>query len=226
MSGVKRPSGTDEKARRSYDSSRRQARARATRRSILDAAARLFVDAGYGATTLQQIADEAGVAVQTIYATLGSKKAILEEVLDVSIAGDDAPVAVNDRDWMHDVFHHPDPHERLRAYAAAVTAIHQRAGSVFTVIRSAAAADPELAPLAATTEHRRRVGATNIIDALASITPLHPGLSVAEAIDVLWTLNSPEIHRHLVVDSGWAPDRFRTWLADTLIAALLPPPTP
>ena len=212
--------------KRNYTSTRRQEQARSTRRAVLAAAGRLFVDAGYGATTLQQVADDAGVAVQTIYATFGNKKSVLEELLGVSIAGDDAPVAVNDRGWMHDVFTNPDPSIRLSSYAAAVTAIHERAGDIFTVVRSAAAADPDLAPLAAATEQRRRSGATRIIEALDEIDALRPDLTVAEAVDVLWTLNSPEVHQLLVRESGWAPDRFRAWLARMFTAALLPATRP
>ena len=83
--------------------------ARQTRRSVLAAAGRLFTDAGYGATTLQQVADEPGVAVQTVYSTFGNKPALLQELLDTSIACDDTPGTVNDRNWMHHVFHPPTP---------------------------------------------------------------------------------------------------------------------
>ena len=207
--------------KRNYDSSGRREQARQTRRSIVEAAGRLFTSGGYGATTLQQIADEAGVAVQTLYATFGNKAALLEELLDTFIAGDDTPVAVNDRDWMHDVFHHPDPVARINAYAAAVTGIHERAGDIFNVVRAAAAADLTLAPLAASTEQRRRIGATSVIDGLHAIGALRDDLTVVEAVDVLWTLSSPEIHQRLVRDSDWTPKRFQTWLAATMRTALL-----
>jgi AcrR family transcriptional regulator len=212
--------------KRNYDSSRRQEQARRTRRSILVAAGRLFTSGGYGATTLQQVADEAGVAVQTVYAAFGNKAALLEELLDTSIAGDDTPVAVNDRDWMHDVFHHPDPTARVDAYAAAVTGIHERAGDIFSVVRAAATTDPTLASLADTTEQRRRNGATNVIDGLDTIGALRGDLTVAEAVDILWTLNSPEIHQRLVRDSGWTPERFQDWLAAAIRTALLAPTPP
>ena len=211
MGGVKRP----------YNSARRDEQARQTRRAILAAAGRLFVQRGYGSTTLQEIADEAGVAVQTVYASFGKKTTVLEQLLDVSIAGDDAAVAVNDREWMQDVFTHPDPRARLQAYAAAVTAIHERAGDIFIVVRSAAAADSGLVALAVATEQRRRSGATSIVEALDAIGALRAELSVEEAVDVLWTLNSPDVHRLLVRESGWPPERFQAWLASMFIAALL-----
>ena len=212
--------------KRSYDSTRRQEQARQTRHAVLAAAGRLFTDAGYGATTLQQVADEAGVAVQTVYSTFGNKPALLEELLDTSIAGDDTPVAVNDRDWMHDVFQHPDPARRLDAYAAAVTGIHERAGDMFSVLRAAATTDPALVPLAATTEQRRRAGAASVVNGLETLGALRDDLTVDEAVDVLWTLNSSEIHQRLVRESGWSPDRFRAWLATTFRSALLAAPEP
>ena len=210
--------------KRNYDSTRRREQARQTRRAILDAAGGLFAGIGYGATTLQQVADEAGVAVQTVYAAFGNKPALLEELLDTSIAGDDERVAVNDRDWMRDVFHHPDPTVRLGAYAAAVTGIHERAGDIFSVLHAAAAADPTLAPLAATTEQRRRSGANSVVAGLDAIGALRDDLGVDEAIDVLWTLNSPQVHQRLVRDCGWTVDRFQAWLADTFRTALLATP--
>ena len=108
---------------RSYDASRRLARARQTRRAIIEAAITLFTTQGYGATTLQAIADEAGVAVQTIYATLKNKPTILAEALDVAIAGDDTPVAVNERDWMSEVWTAATGEKRLLAYAEAVVSV-------------------------------------------------------------------------------------------------------
>ncbi len=210
------------KVKRTYTSARRQDQARQTRRSVLAAARKLFVAAGYGATSLQQIADEAGVAVQTIYATFGNKPTILSELLDTAIAGDDQPVAVNDRDWMHDVHHHPDPATRLDAYASAVASIHQRAGDIFHVVRAAADADPGLAPLAATTEERRRSGATGIINGLAEIGGLRDDITIERAVDILWTLNSPDLHQRLVRDCNWSLTDYRAWLAETMTRALLP----
>ncbi len=127
---------------------------------------------------------------------------------------------------MHDVFHHPDPYVRLDAYAAAVTGIHERAGAIFGVLRAAATTDLALAPLAATTEQRRRTGASSVVNALHSIGALRADLTTDEAVDVLWTLNSSEIHQRLVRDSGWTTDRFQAWLATTFRTALLASPQP
>src|SRR6266508_6740329 len=97
---------------------RREQKARATRSAVLGAAKKLFIAEGYGATTIQAIADEADVAVQTVYAVFGNKRSILAELVDVSIAGDDAEIVVNAREWMRPVWEAHTGADRLRAYAA------------------------------------------------------------------------------------------------------------
>jgi AcrR family transcriptional regulator len=209
------------KGTRRYRSPRRDEQARRTRQRVLAAATELFAVDGYGATSLQAIADEAQVAVQTIYGTFGSKRQLLADALDVAIAGDDAPVAVNDRDWMHDVFHHPEPQVRLEAYAAAVRRIHDRAAAMFAVVAAAAASDAAVRPLADQTAERRRAGARSVVEGLASIDALRGDLGPEEAVAVLWTLNSPEVFGLLVRDSGWSGARYETWIAQQMVAALL-----
>jgi TetR/AcrR family transcriptional regulator, regulator of autoinduction and epiphytic fitness len=190
---------------------------------VLDAASRLFTTGGYGATTIQAIADEAGVAVQTVYAVFGNKRTILAELLDVSIAGDDEQIAVNDRQWMHQVWEAPTAAERLRAYAAACRGINDRAGDVFAVVAAAAATSTDIAELAETTERRRRLGTTSVIDSILEVGRLRPGLTRQQAIDVLWLLNSPIVFGHMVRRAGWSSDHYQRWLADTMIRELLAP---
>ena len=84
--------------KRSYSSPKRQAQARETRRTILGAAHELFVAAGYAATTIQAIADEADVAVQTVYAVFGTKRELLRQLIEDTIKGDDEPEAVTGRE--------------------------------------------------------------------------------------------------------------------------------
>jgi AcrR family transcriptional regulator len=202
---------------------RRQERARATRRAILAAARHLFVTDGYGATSLQAIADTAGVAVQTVYAVFRNKRSILAEVLDVAIAGDDQQVVVNAREWMQPVWTAPTPADRLRAYAAAVRRIMDGAGDVFAVVAAAAASDPDLVDLAYTAEQRRRAGAGAVIESVRSIGALRPGLAPEHAVDVLWLLNSPTVFAHLVRQAGWTLDEYQDWLAEAMIRELLDP---
>ena len=202
-------------------SGRRAESARRTRRAIVDAARDLFVADGYGTTPITAIADRAGVAVQTVYAVFGTKRAILAEALDLAIAGDELPVAVNDRDWMRDVFGATSAAERLGAYAAAVRRIMEGAGDVFVVLSAAAAVDPEVAELATSAERRRRTGAASVVDAVRDVGSLRPGLSRAAAVDVLSLLNSPATFQHLVRRSGWSPARYEAWLAGAMRRELL-----
>lgn len=200
---------------------RRAESARRTRRAITEAAARLFVRDGYAVTTIAAIAEEAGVAVQTVYAVFGNKPAIMAEVVDQSIAGDDAPVVVNARDWMRDVWEAPTGEQRLRAYAGAVLRIMQGAADVLNALDRAASADPELRALATMTEDRRRAGAAAVIDSVRSVTPLRAGLRRTEAVDVLWLLNSPMVFQHLTRHANWSAQRYERWLADTMCRELL-----
>lgn len=214
---------------RSYDASRRLARAQQTRRSILDAAIKLFTTNGYGATTLQAIADEASVAVQTIYATLKNKPTILAEALDVAIAGDDEPTAVNERDWMTDVWSAHTGEQRLLAYAAAVGQIMERASDMFTVVTSAALTDTRLTHLETQTQQRRRAGAASVVASVTDVTDLAAGLTPDRATDIVWVLNSPAVHQQLVRAAGWSTHDYVTWLGQALTRELLedaPRPNP
>lgn len=200
---------------------RREARARRTRQSISTAAGKLFVTEGYGATTIQAIADEADVAVQTVYATFGSKRALLEHLLDISLAGDDAEVAVNDREWMQQVFEAPTATERLTAYAAAVRGINDRVADLMLVLEVAAAVDPDLVSLAHTTEDRRRLGAQSVVKSVTSVGTLRDGLTRRQAIDIVWLLNGPATFRQLVRRAGWTAAAYESWLARALTTELL-----
>ena len=199
----------------------RRERSRRTRRAIVRAATDLFVDRGYGATTIAQIADAAGVAAPTVYASYGTKVAILSAALDQAIAGDDEEVVVNARDWMAPVWTAPSAAERLAAYAAACRRMMLGAGDIFAVVTAAASTDAELADLAATTEQRRRLGATAVVDSVLEVGALRDGLDRDDAVDVLWLLNSPVVFTHLVRGAGWSPDRYERWLAGAFERELL-----
>lgn len=188
---------------------------------MLDAAKHLFVAGGYGTTTMQGIADEADVAVATVYAIFGNKRKILAELLDVAIAGDDAPVAVNARERMAPVWEAPTAAERLRAYPGAVRRIMDGAGDVFGVVAAAASTDPDAVELADGAEQRRHAGASSVIDAITSVGSLRSGLSRDRAVDVLWLLSSPAVFTHLVRRAGWTSDQYEAWLAETMVAQLL-----
>jgi AcrR family transcriptional regulator len=213
--------GSSAKTTRPYRSPRRQQQAQQTRHSIIEAAITLFTANGYGATSLQAIADHAQVSVQRLHAIFENKAALLGEALDVVIAGDHLEVPINAREWMQPVWEAPTASERLQAYAAAVRRIHAGAGDMLCVLDAAAATDAALRPLATETERRRRLGAQSVIKSITEVDAPRSGLTTREATDVLWLLNSPQVFHRLVRQAGWNENRYQTWLAQTMIEQLL-----
>ena len=142
--------------KRSYSSAKREAQARETRQSILDAAQDLFVATGYAATTIQSIAERAGVAIQTIYAVFGNKRELLRQLIESAITGDDEPLPITQRAEAHRVAAEPDARRRAELDAAMSRSITERVAPIIRVAREAAASDPELAAMMETVTAARR----------------------------------------------------------------------
>src|SRR5690348_4992527 len=210
-------------ARRYVSPLRRDAAAR-TRQAVLDTARELFIAHGYTATTVEEIASRAGVSKPTVFAAVGSKQAILKQLRDIALAGDDEPVPVAQRPWYQQALAEPDPRRALRLYARNATAIHRRSADVHEVLRAAAAADKDLHDLWRGSEDERRGGAMIVIDALLQKSRLKPGLDRAAAIDIVWILTASDIFLRLVRTRRWSHPQFENWLGDTLGEQLLPPP--
>ena len=208
--------------RRRYDSPRRREQARETRRTILEAARALFVERGYGPTTIGAVAERAGVAPETVYAAFGNKRSLLAEVVDVAIAGDDAPVPILERPWVREMREEPDPRGRLRVLAGNARAMLERSTPILEVLRGAAASDPELGELWRRYKAQRFEGQRVLLGIVTEGTGLRDGLTPEAALDVLFTLGSPETYGLLVGDRGWSPTRFEGWYEDTLARLLLP----
>ncbi len=208
---------------RVYDNSRREAAALATRRAVVDAAHRLFLEKGYGGTSLTDVAEAAGVSVQTLYAQLGSKRALLKEVLDVAIAGDHEPVAIRDRPAIAAIEAEPDGVAKLRLFAHTTTTIAARLEPVDRMIRSAAAVDPDVDEQLEQAERGRLGGMTEFAQHLYDAGVLRPGLTVDEAGQRIWSLHGPLLFRQLHVVLGWSHEQVADYLGDLLVAALLPP---
>src|SRR5215204_5576040 len=132
---------------RKYDSTRRQAQARETRLQIVEAARGFFLERGYAGTTIEAIAENAGVSPETIYATFKNKRKILLFLFEISVGGDDQPVRVIDRPEPQAVLHETDQQRQLTMFAIDITGILNRAAPVFEVMRSAAKTEPEIASL-------------------------------------------------------------------------------
>ena len=212
----------DVKTRRRYESPQRQEQARATRLAILEAARDLFIENGYGATTLQAIADRASVSVATVYAAFGNKRTVLKELVDVSIAGDDEPVAIADRAWVADLAAEPDRHKRIRMFAANGRRILERRSAVDAVVQAAGATDPEIAELWDDLRRQRREGQGRLLALVAGPNEVRPDLTPDEAADILYVTASPETYRALVGERGWTAERFEAWVVTTIEATASP----
>jgi AcrR family transcriptional regulator len=209
------------KPRRAYDSPRRRQQALATRRAVLEAARELFIQRGYVATTIDAIAAGAAVSPETVYATFKNKRSLLSQLLDVAIAGDDAPVPILERPWVRQLRDEGDPRRRLRLLARNGRLILERTAPVYEVLRGAAAADPEIASLWEQAKAQRLAGQRELLGIVTERAPLRHGLPATTATDILFTIGSPETYRLLVVDRGWSADRFERWYADALARLLL-----
>src|SRR5215207_8588973 len=197
-------------------------KARATRRRMRAAALALFTDRGYASTSMQAIAEEAGVAVQTLYFTFGTKRALLSEILDIAVAGDEEPVPTLERSSVLAAIDDPDRERQLREQTRIAREIYQRVAPVLQVVANAASADPELAELWETNNTQRATLMERLISALVAKGPLRDGLDTAMAIDIALALQSPEMYLYLTERRGWSPGRWEHWTADALITQLLP----
>jgi AcrR family transcriptional regulator len=209
------------KASRPYRSLRRQEQARATRASILDAARELFVDRGYIGTTIQAIADRAGVSPETVFAVFGNKRSLLSSVVDVAIVGDDAPVPLLERDWVQAMREERDPRRRVKILARNGRLILERIAPISEVMRGAASADPQIRALWERYSSQRLAGQRELIRIVGAGGYLRKGLSADAAADTVFALGSPDVYRLLTVDRGWPPVRFERWYADALVRLLL-----
>ncbi|HEV3473526.1 MAG TPA: TetR/AcrR family transcriptional regulator [Actinomycetota bacterium] len=208
---------------RRYTSTLRQSQAAATRRAIVDAALTVFLEHGYVGATMNQIARSAGVVVETIYRSFDGKPGLFKAAVEAAIAGGSARAdrPAEERPAIRAVVDEPDPRRKLELYAATQPGIHRRLGPLYRIVAEAAAVQPELLDVWNELETQRLNGMARFAQHLADTGALGGDISVEEARDVLWTINSHAVHRMLVIERGWAPERYRNWLARTLASALL-----
>ncbi|SRR5712691_184494 len=194
----------------------RQRQALATRERIARAARRLFARYGYQATTMAAIAKAAGVALPTVYAAFGSKKAILAEIrrlwLEESLVPQLSAEAAAER----------DPRRRLELAARWTRYQLDRGSDVITIYEDAARGDPAMAKVWAAVLKERDSAITRFVGSLAG--SLSPDLDLKTATDLVWALERPEVYRELVLNRAWPPERYERWLATTLKQQLLPAP--
>jgi AcrR family transcriptional regulator len=208
-SDAQRTKPAEARSRRRYQSPLRARRAAETRQALITAAHRLFVTRGWLATGMRDVAAEAGVATETVYAYFSSKRGLFQAVVDLAVVGDDLPVPVAERAEF--VAAGRGTHrDRTAAAARLLTAVHGRTAPFAKVIREAATSDDEIADvLQATRERQRRdVGAA---------AELIMGREATETErDGLWAVTSPEVYLLLLEESGWTPAQYEAWMAQTL----------
>ena len=205
--------------KRSYLSAKREAQARETRRSILEAALELFVANGYAATTIPAISARAGVAVQTVYAVFGNKRELLRQLIESTITGDDEPLPITERPEAKAVAAEPSARRRAEFEAALSRSITERVAPIVRVAVEAAASDPELAAVMEAVKAARR----QEMIASARILAGPDGLRVdeEEAAATLYVLYSPQVADMLLGDYCWTPARYEKWLARMILEAVI-----
>ncbi|THV41099.1 TetR/AcrR family transcriptional regulator [Glycomyces buryatensis] len=199
---------------------KRAEKARLTRRKILDAAHRLFVEHGYGTTTLKDVADEAGVAVQTIYFVFGNKRTLVKELVDVTIAGDDEPVPTLGRDWFQEAVEAETGQELLERFVEGTSGVLARVAPILKVIATAAATDQELAAEWDRAEDPRYTVITRAATAFLEKPGARKSLTVEEAADRMFGLLSPELYQVMVADRGWDEGEWQRWTLGLLRSEL------
>ena len=205
--------------KRRYDATgRRQAAAR-TRAAILDAARDLFTERGYAATSMTAIADRAGVALDTVYASVGRKPELARLLIETAISGTDQAIPAEQRDYVQAIQAAPDAATKIAVYAAAITVIAPRLALVLAIVQQAAHAEPELARLWDQIAERRAANMRRFVADLASVHPLR--LDPGPAADIVWATNAAEMYQLLVGQRGWSPQRYEHFLADTWRRLLL-----
>lgn len=208
--------------RRDYDNSGRRTRSAETRQRILESARSLVVEHGYHAATIADIADAAGVHVDTVYRLVGRKSALLRELVEQAISGTGRPVDAEQRDYVVEFRSEPDPRRKLAIYARATATIHQRLAPLLASLRDAAISEPDAESVWREISDRRAANMRRLVDDLDSAGGLRPDLSPDVAADTVWATNSAELYLMLTEERGWTALAYEHWLADLWARYLLP----
>lgn len=194
--------------------------ARATRRRIVDAGSALFIANGYAATPLEQIADRAAVAVQTVYFHFGNKRTVLKQAVDIAAVGDDEPVPVLDRPLLERARAETKPEQVIALWARHGREIFTRIAPIMRVVRDAAGADQDMATQWRANEQERITAFRVLAQMLADRDGLKPTLTVGEATDIIFALLGIELYL-IFASRGWTPEHWEQWTIATLTATLL-----
>ena len=208
------------KRTRRYDSARRQDAARRRRAAVVEAASRLFLSEGFAGTTIARIAGDANVSEETVYKAFGNKIALVRAIRDQALAGARPVHAERRSDRMQ--ASEDDPRSIIRGWGVLTMEVAPRVAPVLLLVREAAASDREMAQLQAEMDAARLTRMTHNARTLLKGKHLRPGITLEAAADVLWTYSSPELYELLVIRRRWSVERYGWFIADGMIAALLP----
>jgi len=211
------------KSKRRYDSSRRRQQALRTREAVLDAAQRLFLTAGYAATTIVSIAQAADVSVETIYKGFGGKPGLVRAIWDRGLAGEGPIPAPSRSDDIRS--RETDPRRVLEAWGTLTTEVAPRVVPILLLIRTAAATDIDMAALLEEVDHARLTRMEHNARDLYERRDLREGVTLEQARDVLWVYSSPELYELLVLHRGWPVESYARFVVEGMTAALLPLPS-
>ncbi len=207
--------------KRDYRSALRSEQARATRRAIVAAASQLFVENGYGATTIDAIARTAGVSRKTVFTAVGAKVDLLKIAMDWAVAGDELPVPLADRDTLRELLEQSDPTALLTGWGRLQADIGARVGALSQALEVAAGTEDEARVLMARVHEQRLDGARTIVKRLRTLGVLTADLTGQEAVDLAWLATDAVLFDRLVRVRGWSTSRFGQWLGENLCRQLL-----
>ena len=209
--------------KRAYDSTRRQAQADETRRHILEAARKLFLERGYAGATAEAIATEAGVALQTVYAIFKNKRKILVSLMNVSSpTGNEDHVPVTERSGPQAVAREPDQRRQLQMFAEIVAYNLDQVAVISKILVEAARTEVEIDRILQKLNKQRLEHMTLAVQQIAAHGPFRENMDESSATDTVWTLTSPEVFLLLTRDRGWSKEQYAQWLGNILIRTLLP----
>jgi AcrR family transcriptional regulator len=195
--------------------------ARETRRQILAASRRLFLERGYAPTTMAAIAETAGVSVETIYLSIGGKASLVRFLIETALSGTDEPVPPHQRKGTNEIRAERDAQRKLELLARMVRPMLERLAPIWQVVAEAAPVDTELSALVAELQQRHAGSMRLVVEHLSEAGRLRQSISKDIARDVMWAMNSPEFYGLLVIRRGWTGDVFEKWLADAWQRLLL-----
>lgn len=205
--------------RRNYDSSRRRAQADETRAVVVRTARDLFIEKGYGQTTVADVARAAGVSVETIYASVGTKSELLHKAWDITVGGDEQEIVFHERPEVIAIRAERDLARRFRLHAALSTKTAERTAPFQLMVQAASGTDPAAAAMLEEMGRQRLVGMG--VMAAEAVATGQLAVSEEECRDVVWSMTDGMLWHRLVNERGWTSDRFAAWLGEVWVDRLV-----